>query len=258
VKIQRVLKGLLPFLALLASVVLAASCKSHSAQSAERSRAAEAKASVAATAAVSAPATPVAPKRSGDPSSELNPFGRYLDDAKNNWPEPALVRFASACGIDVDRAAARFAQRPGDKWLPVKDLSNAQADQETDFYHTLAVWHRGDLALTEEWGMELDTGDYYRIFTCLNHLKITSAESVSWSISEDEENPSPSQAWGYDVLWTISPKGDLTIASKKFVDLREKPMAEPALDAETRKGLEAQGFTMRSWSDLEYPSAMLE
>jgi hypothetical protein len=197
-----------------------------------------------------------APKRIGIPSTEVNPFDRYLSDAKKNWPEPALVRFATMCGLEIDSIAPRFAQRPKEEWVIVKDLSGAQQDQETDFYGTLAVWHRGDRTVAEEWGMELDTGDYFRLFFCLRDQTILNAESVSWKTGL-EENGGDTSGWGYDVKWNLNAKGESEMVSKRFVNLREMPIPEPSMDADTIKDLAAIGLAMKTWKDLRYPDQML-
>jgi hypothetical protein len=196
------------------------------------------------------------PVRIGKPSTELNPFDRYLADVKSNWPEPALVRFASDCQIDLDSVPPRYAQKPGEKWILVKDLSRAQSDQETDFYHTIAVWHSPNRIMTEEWGMELDTGDYYRLFSCLNQKKITLVDSVSWSIAPDDD-PAKETGWGYEHRWGLGKDGTIATTLKQFVDLRDKPISAPPLDEETKKRLDDEGVGANSWADLQLPDGLL-
>jgi hypothetical protein len=200
-------------------------------------------------------ASPAPPR--GGPSDALNPFDRYLASTKANRPEAALARFAKSCGVDAGAIAPKFAQRSGDRWKIVKDFNGALKDQEADFYHTLQVWQAGKRVVTEEWGMEADSGDYYRVFTCLENRRITSAELVNWNIPEDEDS-GDDPGWGYQTLWTLNPKGKLMRASTAFLDLHEKPVAEPKLEADTKKDLEEEKFEMRNWVDLGYPVALLK
>jgi hypothetical protein len=111
-----------------------------------------------------------------------DPFTRYLSGLKANQPEVSLVRFARDCGLNITTAKSRYAQLPGDSWIPVKNLSKALEDQETDFYSTVAVWYMADRILIERWGMELDTGSESRMFYCLQDRKIDLAEEADWSI----------------------------------------------------------------------------
>jgi hypothetical protein len=203
------------------------------------------------------------PKRSvkarkpiGTPSIAVNPFDRYLADTKSNWPEHALVRFASECNLDLDAVSPKFAQRPNTEWNIVRDLSHAKEDLETDFYGTLAVWPDGNRILSEEWGMELETGDYYRIFYCFLDRKVTAIESVSWRV-EPNEDPSKESGWGFVKSWRQDANGSLHALSKGFVDLRESAIPEPAMDAETKTDLESIGPGARDWNELKYPDKML-
>ena len=200
--------------------------------------------------------TAQAPRRIGTPSNDLNPFDRYLADAKTNWPEQALLRFASQCKVDLDATAPKFAQSPNDKWIPVKDFSGALKDQETDFYGTVEVWHQVDRVLVERWGMELDTGDYYRLLYCFEQKKTTLAESVSWSV-EFNNDSSKDSGWGYDHRWKLGPGVEFVTTQKSFVDLHEQPMAAPKLDAETMKSLNDENMGVKTWADLELPDELL-
>jgi hypothetical protein len=196
-------------------------------------------------------------RRIGKPSVEPNPFDRYLANTKRNWPEPALVRFAAACGVDVDKSAPKFAQRPNRKWIVVRDLSKALKDQETDFYGTLAAWRIADRILVEEWAMELDTGDYYRLFYCMRNQKITDVESTSWEIELHDDN-SKDTGWGFIHNWALAPDGKFVTVSKGFTDLMENPIPAPKLDAETQQGLDEEGVGMRTLADLEIPKQMIQ
>lgn len=198
-----------------------------------------------------------APPHIGDSSDALNPFERYLADTKAHRTEPALAHFARSCGVDVGDIIPRFAERPGERWKVVKDFTGVMKNQETDPYHTLQVWQSGRRVVTEEWGMDSDSGDYYRVFTCLLSRRVTSAELVSWSLPDEEDSPEE-PGWGYDVRWELRAGGKFARASTMFLDLHEKAIAEPKLDADVKKDLEEQDFEMRTWADLEYPAALLK
>jgi hypothetical protein len=200
--------------------------------------------------------TAVAPKRVGNPSVDPNPFDRYLVNTQANWPEPALMRFAGECKVDLDSISPRFAQRPSEKWIQVKDLSKALKDQETDFYGTAEVWNQGARSFVEQWGMELDTGDYYRLFYCIERKKVTLAESVSWRVGLNDDS-SKDSGWGYDHAWKLGPDGKFATVQTSFVDLHERPMTAPKLDAETATGLNEEGVGAKTWTDLDLPNELL-
>jgi len=195
--------------------------------------------------------------RIGSPSTDPNPFDRYLANTNANWPEPALLRVAAECEVDLDSATRRFAQNPSEKWVLVKDLSSALKDQETDFYATVEVWHESDKILVEQWGMELDTGDYFRRLTCLDHKKITLAERVSWSIELDNDS-SKDSGWGHEHRWKLDPDGKFVSVQQGFIDLHEQAMSAPKLDEETRKFLEDESMGAKTWAGLELPDALLQ
>ena len=239
------MKRWLPVLVLSAGLGSLISCK-HAAPSATKI--------MRASSSVGKAASP--PARIGKPSTKLNPFDRYLTDTKANWPEPALVRFAGECQVDLDSTVPRYAQNAGKKWLVVKDLSHALEDQETDFYHTAAVWHSQDRVLAEVWGMELDSGDYYRLLYCVKGEKITFVDSVSWSISLENDS-SKDTGWGFEHQWKLQPDGEFATASSRFVDLREQPISAPKLDADTQKGLDEESVGRHTWADLELPNRLL-
>ncbi len=190
-------------------------------------------------------------------AAEVDPFSRYLGFENSHRHEPALVRFAGACGIDLTSTNPRYAQRPGEAWKPVPNLSMTKDDLETDFYKTVAVWHRADLVLVEQWGMELDTGDYYRLFFCLNKKQITLAESVSWRMAGFSEGPDDI-TWGYEHRWKLAQSGRLETSLTQYVGLDEKPMRAPKLDAETLKSLKEEKMRMTTWADLELPGRLLQ
>jgi hypothetical protein len=187
-------------------------------------------------------------------NQQIDPFQRYLAGLQANRQEAALVRFASECGVDI-KGSARYAQRPGSRWVLVKDLSKALEDQETDFYGVAAVWHQADRIVVEEWSMELDTGDYTRSFFCFKDQKIRIVETIDWSISVEgwrKENP----AWGYEHRWKIGQDGKYENVLHRFVNLSEEPMAAPKLDAEVSKGLDWSPM-VATWEDMKMPAESL-
>jgi len=236
-------------LAVLAGIAILTSSNSPSQQTAKQGAAIKPAAKDSAARSV--------PTHAGSPTDAQNPFELYLAEAKAHRTEPALVRFARTCGVDVGDVIPRFAERPRERWKVVKDLSGVLKNQETDFYHTLEVWQAGKRVVTEEWGMDADSGDYYRVFTCLLSRKIVSAELVSWNVP-DEEGSREEPGWGYDVRWELRTGGKFTRAWTTFLDLREKPIPEPKLEADVKKDLDEQDFDMRTWADLEYPAALLK
>ncbi|MGA9060706.1 MAG: hypothetical protein WB341_03470 [Terracidiphilus sp.] len=186
---------------------------------------------------------------------QRSPFDRYLAGLRANQPEPAFVRFAGECGVDVRAVEPRYAQSPTEKWVLVKDLSNALKDQETDFYATVAVWHVAGRILIEEWGMELDTGTFSRQFVCLHNSRISFFEGVDWTIPVEGASSS-NPAWGYQQRWRMGPAGRYEKIWSRFVDVHERPIKEPNLDADTRNGLDWK-WAAYIWRDLKYPDELL-
>lgn len=185
-------------------------------------------------------------------SGMLNPFDRYLAAAKAHRTEPALDRFAKTCGVNVAKVKAGYAERSAERWRLVKTFTPAPKSQGTDSYETLALWQAGPRIVTEEWGFQTDSGEYYRTFTCLLGRRIMAAESVIWDVEED------SPGWGYEVRWEVGAGGKFARASTRFLDLNERPIAEPKLDEDTKEDLNQQDYEMRTWVDLEYPAALLQ
>jgi hypothetical protein len=208
-----------------------------------------AKPSPASKAANSAPHG-TAPPATG--ASVLNPFDRYLAAAKAHRTEPALDRFAKTCGVNVAKVKAGYAERSAERWRLVKSFTHVPKSQGTDSYETLALWQAGPRIVTEEWGFQTDSGEYYRTFTCLLGRRITAAESVIWDVEED------SPGWGYEVRWELGVGGKFARASTRFLDLSERPIAEPKLDEDTKEDLNEQDYEMHTWVDLEYPAALLQ
>ena len=203
------------------------------------------------------PATPVIRATAAQPSKELNPFDRYLADTANSVFETPLENFAASCGLDLSSATGRFAQRPDEKWALVPNLKDALKDQETDFYGTLAVYHASDKTVAVEWGMELDTGDYYRLLYCLDRDQIVAVESTSWTL--DLSAPQGvTRGRGYDHRWNRSANGKFITTSKGFVDLRDQPIGASSVNAEARKELDRPRAKVeqRTWQDLKYPDGL--
>jgi hypothetical protein len=121
----------------------------------------------------------------------------------------------------------------------------------------VAVRHAGEWILVEEWGMELDTGDYYRLLYCLDKSKVTLADSLTWSIALENDS-SKDTGWGFESRWKLGPEGQFTTTSKQFVDLREKPIAEPDLESDRKQQLGQEGVGAFTWVDLGLPDALIK
>ena len=171
------------------------------------------------------------------------------------------MRFAGECGVDIKAVTPRYAQSPSNKWVPVKDLSGALRDQETDFYATVAVWHLEDKILVEQWGMELDTGNYLRRLYCFGKQKINLFEEVDWSIPplEDEKERASYPAWGFEQYRKIGKDGRLEIVFHRFVEAFGQPMKAPKLNTDDEKLVKDLQSARKTyaWKDLDMPSALL-
>jgi hypothetical protein len=187
---------------------------------------------------------------------QIDPFDRYLAGTKSNQPEAALVRFAGVCGVDINAIAPRYADRPGNSWMQVKDLSKGIHGLETDFFATVAVWKQSDRILVELWVMELDVASESRNFYCLDKRIITRMESVDWSLPITDQGGKENPGWGYEQLWIMTREGKYERTLHGFVDSVEKPISPPKLNMETQKRL---NWTPTVWTsnDLKLPPALL-
>ncbi|HTV17005.1 MAG TPA: hypothetical protein VME68_19950 [Acidobacteriaceae bacterium] len=190
--------------------------------------------------------------QSGSPS----PFDRYLALQREHLPEPILMQAAIECGVNVVLVRPRYAQKPGSSWKVVPDLTRALSDQETDFYGTVAVWHRGDGVLVERWRMELDTGDYSRQIVCLRNSRTVFFDATDWPAPIGDASSSQ-PGWGYEQRWTSRSDDTYQKVLGRFVDLQDRPMNPPRLDDETQKDLDYK-WTIHTWNDLELPARLLQ
>ncbi len=186
----------------------------------------------------------------------IDPFNTYLKSEAQKQPQDALLRFAGQCGLDLSAASIRYADRPGDAWLEVKDLASGNHDRETDFFGTVAVRKLGDKILVEMWEMESDVGSESRMLYCLNNRKVTLLGVTDWTLSVEETEGSASGDWGYEQYWAVNTAGRFVNTTRRFVNAEEKPISTPKLDAQTLKHLR-RAPTERVWVDLKLPSTLL-
>ncbi len=194
---------------------------------------------------------------------EINPFQRYLAGLKANRPEAALIRFASECGVDINLVSPKYAQNPAGTWIPHKDLSRVFIDQETDSYATAAVWHIDDIIMVEYWGMVLDTGNYYRTYSCLQNRVITFEEETDWLIPPltDERERGSYPAWGLEQHRQIGKDGKYEIVSHHFVDAYGRPIKAPKLNADDEeylKDFQRKPNKLLTWTNLSLPQSLLQ
>jgi len=187
---------------------------------------------------------------------QKDPFNRYLAGVKAGRPEAALVRFAGECGVDIRATSPRYADRPDNSWVQVRDLSKGIHGLETDFFATVSVWKQSDLILVEMWVMELDVASESRILYCLDKRKITMMESADWTLPITEQNRRENPGWGCEQRWRVSAAGAFDKTFHGFVDSGEKPITPPRLDAETQEELNWEP-KVRIWNDLKLPASML-
>jgi len=105
--------------------------------------------------------------------------------------------------------------------------------------------------------MELDTGNYYRFLLCLNKKQITVAETASWSMAGFSDSPNDT-SWGYERRWRLGQSGKLETELIRYIDLDEKPIPPPKLDAETLKDVKEEVVAAKTWADLELPGRLLQ
>lgn len=194
-----------------------------------------------------------APVCLGKASKKLDPYDRYLDDQKRNVPEPALVRFAEECGVDLTLHKSKRASKEGDKWFPTDDLSKPSGDG-TDFFSTYQVWSDGTRVLVESWDIIGSEGEAYRALLCYVNGTPLAVESVAWDIPPFEG--AGAEAWGYSQRWRQGSTGKLLKSDAHFVDLFEAAIQKPKLDTEAEESLKWTPY-LGPLSDLKLPASML-
>ncbi len=187
---------------------------------------------------------------------QQDPFIRYLAGVKANQTEAALARFANSCGLDLNATLPRYADRPDNSWVPVKDLSKGIHGLETDFFATVEVRRKSNRTLVELWVMELDVASESRILYCLDKGRISSMESVDWTLPITKQDGKENPGWGYEQHWRIGQDGKYATTLHRFIDLREQPTAVPRLDPETRRHLDWTPEVV-TWKDLKLPDELL-
>ncbi|MFZ1085893.1 MAG: hypothetical protein WAN35_13090 [Terracidiphilus sp.] len=189
--------------------------------------------------------------------AQSTPFNQYLESIKASRAEPALLRVAQECGVDLNTVAPHYADLPDNTWILVKDLAKSVHGIESDFFATAAVWHQSDRILVELWEMQLDAQIETRSFYCLNQRKIKTIESLNWTLPEVMQNGIKKPGWGHEQHWKVTETGNLERIFQSFIDFGGNTINEPKLDAQARKDLLWKP-TVRRWNDLELPSTLLQ
>jgi hypothetical protein len=184
-----------------------------------------------------------------------DPFEKFLDGVKRNLPDDATLRFAGKCGVALRDTKPRFAERPGDKWLLVNDLSKGLEEMATDFFGTATAWKHGNKTLVELWDLEGDVGSEARAFYCFDSGKVSLAEHIGWSFPVTPEAESAGPGWGYEQRWTIGADSVYRRELSRFVNPGEQPIAKPKLEAGDGPDY---GWTPKIYTlaDLELPMKM--
>lgn len=166
---------------------------------------------------------------------KTDPFDRYLVGIKVNRAEPALVRFAAECRVQIASLQPRFAVGPGSSVTPVKDLATGLRGLDTDFYSTAEVWVDKDRVLGEFWANSDDVGSEVRYLKCFADGKLTRAELIVWTVPLAQGPQAIS--WGYSRRWERSANGRMQRVKAEFVDEMEERIPKPRLDEDGQKGL---------------------
>jgi len=186
-----------------------------------------------------------------------NPLDWYLTELRANRPEPALVRFAKECGVDMKTARTRYAQMPYHKWKAVENLSNARNDQEIDLYSTVAVSSNRNRILVEQWDMDSESASESRLLICLEGQRIRLIEEIDWALP-DESEPNVKPVWlGYEQRWKASKDGKYSTVLLRYVNDREQLV--PALKPGSGVPLASNVFPkVNDWDDLKLPAELLQ
>jgi len=186
--------------------------------------------------------------------NQQDPFTRYLAGIKAGKPEPALVRFAGGCGLDVAKDEPRYAVGPGSALTLVKDLSRGLRKVETDFYSTAEAWVEKDRVLVEFWANSDDVGSEVRFLKCFANNKLLQAEVISWDVPAVQSQKV--EIWGYSRRWERDANERMQRTKVEFVDGGETPILRPKLDADDRKSL-LWAPPLGPLTELKLPASML-
>jgi hypothetical protein len=133
----------------------------------------------------------------------LSPFDRYIEVTRARRFEPALKRLADRCGVGLNQATVRFAERPDKVWKSVRRFPSARRDQATDFFSTAAVWRTGNKTVVELWWMDSEEGDQSRTLYCLRNREILAGEEIHWASENQNDDGSTDPDWAYEVRWNV-------------------------------------------------------
>jgi len=165
-----------------------------------------------------------------------DPFRLYLKAEQKKQFEPAFADFAVECGVDLNSALPRFADRPDNAWVLVKDISRGIHGLETDFFETVAVRTQGDRILVEMWTMQLDVASELRLFYCFDKQKMTSFQSADWTLPQEEDGKR-NIGWGYEQRWKLNAAGMLSKDHSFFINGSGQVIRASKLNEETRRHL---------------------
>lgn len=189
-------------------------------------------------------------------SEPTNPLDWYLTELRANRPEPALVRFAKECGVDMKTARTRYAQMPHNKWKVVENLLHAREDEETDFYSTVVVRSSGNRILVELWGIDSEGPYETRHLFCMQNQRIRLVEEVDWALP-DESEPNVEPVWlGYEQRWKVSKNGKYSTVLLRNVNDREQlgPAPKPGTEVPLASDFLPKAY---DWDDLKLPAELL-
>jgi hypothetical protein len=190
-------------------------------------------------------------------SDQPSPFNRFLDGVKLKKLDSATVRFAAECGVNLSLTKVVYADRPGDKWNPVADLSKGLDDMATDFFGTAAMWKQGNRLVVELWDIEGDVGSEARGFYCFDGDKATQAENIEWTLPVTDEEEKGHPGWGYEQRWTVGANGKYQKTLSRFVNPQEDPISKPKLEAGEEPNYNWTPKIL-ALADLELPTELLK
>ncbi|MGO9336680.1 MAG: hypothetical protein ACLPY1_04140 [Terracidiphilus sp.] len=164
-----------------------------------------------------------------------DPFARYIAGVNSGLQEPAMLRFAADCRVNVSKIQPHYAVGPGSSFTAVKNLSKGMQRLDTDFYSTAEVWTSDDLVLVEIWANSDDVGSEVRYYKCFANRTLIKAEVIDWNLPLVMGSGIP--AWGHSRQWEHGASGNMKRTKDEFVDEMEQPIPKPKLDADSEKSL---------------------
>jgi len=195
----------------------------------------------------------------GQSDRPKSPFSSHIADVRAQRSEPALVRFAEACGVHLAGTTPRLASDGGEGWKVVTVDRESFGAADSDLVNTAEVWTVKGSVVVELWGAALDVGSFGRTMYCFDTGKsLRLVDRMDFQVPEDEAGA----AWGMHERWRRGAGGKfIPSIAFEFIGQDEKPIPTPKLEKDDRQLVyqwKKDGPKPITVRDLKLPSSLLK